>query len=71
MVEITPSPVEDNCYINTDIDAGSENSLNRHLSPARSFTLAEHSDKKVYRITMNMLFVTVYRAWELYFKAKE
>jgi hypothetical protein len=34
VVEITPSPVDENCYINTAIDAGYEDKLNsKNISP--------------------------------------
>jgi hypothetical protein len=34
MIEITPCPMHGNFYINTDVDAGSENRLNsKNISP--------------------------------------
>jgi hypothetical protein len=48
VVEITPSFEDENCYINTAIDAGSENRLNNKNISAlpRSFAMAKHSKKK-------------------------
>jgi hypothetical protein len=61
MVEITPSPVDENCYINTTIDAGSENQLNnKNISPLQEVLEWPNTLKRrAKRIIMNMLCVII------------
>jgi hypothetical protein len=72
MVEITPSPVDENCYINTAIDAGYENGLsNKNASPLQEVLQWPNTIKRrVKTITMNMLCVITYPG-KLYFKTKK
>jgi len=57
MVEITP--VDESCFINTTIDAGSENGLNnKNISPLQEVLQWPNTIKRrVKRITVNLLCV--------------
>jgi hypothetical protein len=59
VVEITPSFVDENCYIHTAIDSGSENRPNnKNISPLQEVLQWPNTLKRrVKRITMNMLCV--------------
>jgi len=59
MVEITPTPVDENCYRNTALDTGSENRLNnKNISPLQEVLQWPNTLKRrVKRITMNMVCV--------------
>jgi hypothetical protein len=59
VVEITPSSVDENCHINTAIDAGSENRPNnKNISPLQEVLQWPNTLKRrVKIITMNMLCV--------------
>ena len=70
MVEITP--VDESCFINTTIDAGSENGLNnKNISPLQEVLQWPNTIKRrVKRITVNMLFVITWHG-KLSFKTKK
>ena len=73
MVEITPSPVDENCYVSTAIDAGYEKRLNnKNISPLQEvFQWPNTPIRRVNRNTTYMQFLTIYRAWKGLFQDKE
>jgi hypothetical protein len=64
MVEITPGPVDENCYINTAIDAGYEKRLNKkNISPLQEVLQWPNTPiRRVNRNTEYMQFLITHRA---------